>query len=201
MLHPTEGGPERLFQLDELHADGRLLDAVGHLAHGLGNAAMLGDVVEQFEVVDVHVLAPRLNSGGSAGVGLRLRGANSERRSGGERGIRTLGTELTVQRFSKPSLSTTQPSLLPGAVSATALSAARFIVSKWRRVNSNFQISRGAGVPPAVRQTGVTAARRTGEGTAPAAHHMESTPSMAPRGTGPKARLSTLRLRLSPKTK
>lgn len=42
------------FQPRELAADGGLLDAVGHVAGRLGDAAMPGDVVEEFEMVDVH---------------------------------------------------------------------------------------------------------------------------------------------------
>lgn len=43
-----------LFQLSDLAAHRRLLDPVRHLAHGRADPAVLGHIVEQFEVMDVH---------------------------------------------------------------------------------------------------------------------------------------------------
>src|SRR5439155_27180627 len=43
-----------LLQLGDLAADRRLLDAVGNVAHGLGDSAMASDVIEEFEMVNVH---------------------------------------------------------------------------------------------------------------------------------------------------
>jgi len=40
--------------LQNLRADRRLLDAVRHVAHGFGNAAVAGDEIEKFEVMNVH---------------------------------------------------------------------------------------------------------------------------------------------------
>src|SRR5437868_8572544 len=45
---------ERLLQLNDLPAHGRLLNAVGHVAHSLADASMFADVIKQFEVMDVH---------------------------------------------------------------------------------------------------------------------------------------------------
>ena len=49
-----ERGGEGVFELKDLGADGWLLDAVGDAAGGGADAAVAGDVVEEFEVVDVH---------------------------------------------------------------------------------------------------------------------------------------------------
>ena len=49
-----EGGGEGVFELEDLGADGWLLDAVGDAASGGADAAVARDVVEEFEVVDVH---------------------------------------------------------------------------------------------------------------------------------------------------
>jgi len=45
---------EVLFELEHLAADGGLLDAVGDVANGAADASMFRDVVEEFEVVEVH---------------------------------------------------------------------------------------------------------------------------------------------------
>jgi len=49
-----EGGGEGVFELEDLGADGWLLDAVGDAACGGADATVAGDVVEEFEVMDVH---------------------------------------------------------------------------------------------------------------------------------------------------
>ena len=49
-------------ELEDLAGDGGLLDAVGHVADGLHDAAVAGDVVEQLQVMDVR-------HGGVAGCG------------------------------------------------------------------------------------------------------------------------------------
>lgn len=45
---------EVILQREYLPADGRLLDAIRHVARGGADALMLGDVVEEFEVMDVE---------------------------------------------------------------------------------------------------------------------------------------------------
>ena len=52
-----EGGAKEFFELDDLAADGGLLNAVGHVAHGFADAAVFGDVIEEFKVVNVHRIA------------------------------------------------------------------------------------------------------------------------------------------------
>src|SRR5437016_2745442 len=42
------------FELNDLCADRRLLNAVGNVAHRLADASVPGDVIEQLQVVDVH---------------------------------------------------------------------------------------------------------------------------------------------------
>jgi hypothetical protein len=54
-----EGNTEEFFELNDLAADGGLLDAVGHVADGFTDAAVFGNVVEEFEVVNVHRLVRR----------------------------------------------------------------------------------------------------------------------------------------------
>jgi hypothetical protein len=51
-----ERGPEEFLKLNDLPAHGRLLDAVRHVAHGFADAAELCHVIEQFEVMNVHLL-------------------------------------------------------------------------------------------------------------------------------------------------
>ena len=51
-----QGDAEKFLQLNYLAADGGLLNAIGHAAHGLADAPMFGHVVEKFEVMDVHVI-------------------------------------------------------------------------------------------------------------------------------------------------
>jgi hypothetical protein len=45
---------EVLFQKQNLAAYGGLLDAVGDVPHGAADAAMLRDVIEQFEMMEIH---------------------------------------------------------------------------------------------------------------------------------------------------
>src|SRR2546426_63330 len=45
---------EEFLQLNDLAAHGGLLNAVGHIAHGFADATMFGDVIKQFEVMNVH---------------------------------------------------------------------------------------------------------------------------------------------------
>src|SRR6185295_4568437 len=45
---------EGFLQLDDLAAHGRLLDAIGHVANGLADAAVPGNIIKQFEVVNIH---------------------------------------------------------------------------------------------------------------------------------------------------
>src|SRR6188472_2827745 len=45
---------QRALELDDLRAHRRLLDAVGNFAHGLADAPVTRDVIEEFEVVDIH---------------------------------------------------------------------------------------------------------------------------------------------------
>ncbi len=47
-------GAELRFQLQNLPAHRRLLDAVGHVPHRLADAAVAGDVVEKLEMMDVQ---------------------------------------------------------------------------------------------------------------------------------------------------
>src|SRR5204862_498744 len=49
-----EGGAEGILQLENLGADGRLLDAVGNAAGGGADSAMFGDVIEEFQMMYVH---------------------------------------------------------------------------------------------------------------------------------------------------
>src|SRR5271165_2165885 len=46
--------PKKFLQLGDLSAHRRLLDAVRHVAHRLGNAAVTGHVVKQLQVVNIH---------------------------------------------------------------------------------------------------------------------------------------------------
>ena len=53
---PIEQGDSQGFlELDDLGADGRLLDAVRDVAHRLADAPVPADVVEQLQMVNVHV--------------------------------------------------------------------------------------------------------------------------------------------------
>jgi len=45
---------EEFLELRDLRTDRRLLDAVGDVAHRRHNAAVPRDVIEKFEVMDVH---------------------------------------------------------------------------------------------------------------------------------------------------
>jgi hypothetical protein len=47
---------QALLQLNDLPADGWLLDAIRHVAHRFADAAVPGYVIKQFEVVDVHAI-------------------------------------------------------------------------------------------------------------------------------------------------
>jgi len=47
---------EGIFELENLAADAGLLDAVGHLPGRGADALVPGDVIEEFEMVDVHGL-------------------------------------------------------------------------------------------------------------------------------------------------
>ena len=42
------------FELQDLSADRRLLNPVGHLPHRFADAAVFGDMIEKFEVMNVH---------------------------------------------------------------------------------------------------------------------------------------------------
>lgn len=53
-LSVEEFGAEVLFELEHLAADGGLLNAVGDVAHGATDASMFRNVVEEFEVMEVH---------------------------------------------------------------------------------------------------------------------------------------------------
>ena len=50
-----QGHPERFFQLDNLAAHGGLLYPVGHIAHPLTDATILGHIIEKLQVMDVHI--------------------------------------------------------------------------------------------------------------------------------------------------
>ena len=45
---------EVFLQLPDLRADRRLLDAVGNVPHRRHDAAVPGDVIKQFEMMDIH---------------------------------------------------------------------------------------------------------------------------------------------------
>ena len=47
---------EVFLQLQNLHAHGGLLNAVGNVAHSLADAFVAGDVIEQLQMVNVHGL-------------------------------------------------------------------------------------------------------------------------------------------------
>ena len=49
-----EGGAEIFLKLSDLRADGGLLDAVGDVAYGGHDAAVAGDIIKKFEMMDVH---------------------------------------------------------------------------------------------------------------------------------------------------
>ena len=49
-----QGGTQSFFQREHLTADGRLLDPIGHLAHRRADATVLGDVIEKFQMVNIH---------------------------------------------------------------------------------------------------------------------------------------------------
>jgi hypothetical protein len=49
-----QGHTQKFFELNDLRADCRLLDAVWHIAHGFGNSPASRDVIEELEVMDVH---------------------------------------------------------------------------------------------------------------------------------------------------
>jgi hypothetical protein len=48
--------PQRFFQLDDLIAHGRLLDAVRHVTHRLADAAVPRHVIKQLQVMNVHAI-------------------------------------------------------------------------------------------------------------------------------------------------
>jgi hypothetical protein len=45
---------KKFFELRDLGADRRLLDAIGNVPHCRHDAAVPGDVIKQFEVMNVH---------------------------------------------------------------------------------------------------------------------------------------------------
>ena len=49
-----QGHAEKFLELRDLGADRRLLDAVGNISHRRHDAAVPGDVIKQFEVMNVH---------------------------------------------------------------------------------------------------------------------------------------------------
>jgi hypothetical protein len=49
-----KGDAESGFELEDLGADGGLLDAVGDVASGSADPFVMGDVIKEFEVVDIH---------------------------------------------------------------------------------------------------------------------------------------------------
>src|SRR5262245_16387817 len=49
-----QGDAEEFLQLDHLAAYGGLLDAIRHVAHGFGNAAVARHIIKKLEVVNVH---------------------------------------------------------------------------------------------------------------------------------------------------
>src|SRR4051794_20086124 len=51
-----KGHAQMLFQLRDLTANGWLLDAIRDVAHRLHDSSVARDVIEQLQVVDVHVL-------------------------------------------------------------------------------------------------------------------------------------------------
>lgn len=55
---------EVFLELENLPADGGLLDAVGHSAHGFSDAFKFGDVVKELEMMNVHA-----EWGNSSGIG------------------------------------------------------------------------------------------------------------------------------------
>lgn len=50
-----QGDPQAGFQLEDLSADGWLLNAIGNMARCRTHAMMFGNVIEEFEVMNVHV--------------------------------------------------------------------------------------------------------------------------------------------------
>ncbi len=63
-----QGHAQERFQLNDLPADGRLLDAVGHVAHRLADAAVFGHVEEQLQVMHIHC-----HPAGVPGIGSRTK--------------------------------------------------------------------------------------------------------------------------------
>ena len=61
------------FELEQLSADGRLLDAVGHVAHRFHDASVPRHVVEQLQMVDIHPAKQpcRLSAGNDGFPGFR----------------------------------------------------------------------------------------------------------------------------------
>jgi len=51
-----EGDAQEFFELRHLRADCRLLDAIGNIAYRWHDPAMFGDIIKQFEVMNVHAL-------------------------------------------------------------------------------------------------------------------------------------------------
>src|SRR5439155_1552978 len=49
-----QGHSQRFFQLNDLRADRRLLNAVRDVAHRLADATMPGNIIEQLQVMDIH---------------------------------------------------------------------------------------------------------------------------------------------------
>jgi hypothetical protein len=46
--------PKAVLQLEDLRANRRLLDAVGHLPGSRTDSAATGDVIKKFQMMDVH---------------------------------------------------------------------------------------------------------------------------------------------------
>jgi hypothetical protein len=52
---PLKQGDTQVFlQPGNLAAYRRLLDSIGHVAHGFRNSPVSRDVIEQFEMMDIH---------------------------------------------------------------------------------------------------------------------------------------------------
>lgn len=51
-----QSDPQTRLQLEDLSADGRLLNAIRNMARRRAHPMMFGNIIKEFEVVDVHVL-------------------------------------------------------------------------------------------------------------------------------------------------
>jgi hypothetical protein len=52
---PEELHSQAGLELEQLAADGGLLDPIGHIAHRFHDAAVSRDIVEELQMVDIHV--------------------------------------------------------------------------------------------------------------------------------------------------